>query len=97
MASKVAPTTSRADESTRLAERGGAEVLQGGSPLRLSPREIECLEWLGRGLRIEGISTKLGIASTTVVTHLGGARRKLGAATSEQALVLALRNGLINP
>lgn len=66
-------------------------------PLRLTPREIECLEWLGRGLRIEGIGSKLGIASTTVVTHLSGARRKLGAATREQALVLALRHGLIKP
>ena len=66
-------------------------------PFRLTPREIECLEWLGRGLRVDGISSKLGIASTTVVTHLSGARKKLRAVTREQALVLALRHGLIDP
>jgi DNA-binding CsgD family transcriptional regulator len=77
--------------------RGEAEGSQTTGPFRLTLREIECLEWLGRGLRVEGIGSKLGIASTTVVTHLGGARKKLRAATREQALVLALRDGLIDP
>ena len=44
-----------------------------------------------------GIGNKLGIGLPTVATHLSGARKKLGAATREQALVLALRHGLINP
>lgn len=79
------------------AERGEAEGLHTTGPLCLTPREIECLEWLGRGLRVYGIGSKLGIGVPTVATHLSGARRKLGAATREQALVLALRHGLIDP
>jgi DNA-binding CsgD family transcriptional regulator len=63
----------------------------------LTPREVECLEWLGRGLDNERIARKLGIAMATVALHLTNARRKLGAATREQALVLALQRGLINP
>jgi DNA-binding CsgD family transcriptional regulator len=68
----------------------------GGRKL-LTRREIECLEWLGRGLDNEKIARKLDIAVTTVALHLTNARRKLGAATREQALVLALQRGLINP
>ena len=56
-------------------------------------REIECLEWLGRALRVDD----LGIGVPTVATHLSGARKTLGAATRERALVLALRHGLIDP
>jgi DNA-binding CsgD family transcriptional regulator len=39
----------------------------------------------------------MGIAVATVALHVRGARRKLGAATREQALVMALRRGLIAP
>jgi DNA-binding CsgD family transcriptional regulator len=79
------------------AKRGEARGLHIAGALRLTPREIECLEWLGRGLRVGGIGSKLGIGVPTVATHLSGARKKLGAATREQALVLALRHGLIDP
>src|SRR5262245_46113496 len=93
---KVAPNlTGRGSYVTAKFQE--ARVLHATSLCRLTPREIECLEWLGRGLRVGGISRKLGIASTTVVTHLSGARKKLGVATREQALVLALRHGLIDP
>jgi DNA-binding CsgD family transcriptional regulator len=63
----------------------------------LTPREVECLEWLGRGLDNEKIARKLGIATTTVALHLTNARTKLGAATREQALVVALQRALIDP
>jgi DNA-binding CsgD family transcriptional regulator len=79
------------------AKRGEAGGLRTAGPFRLTPREIECLEWLGRGLRVGGIGSRLGIGVPTVATHLSGARKKLGAATREQALVLALRLGLIDP
>jgi DNA-binding CsgD family transcriptional regulator len=39
----------------------------------------------------------MGIAVATVALHVRGARRKLGAATREQALIIALRRGLIEP
>jgi DNA-binding CsgD family transcriptional regulator len=63
----------------------------------LTRREIECLEWLGRGLSYSTIAAKLGISTATVALHLKSARRKLGAATREQALVVALRRMLIDP
>lgn len=65
--------------------------------MALSSREIECLEWLARGLLDDRIAASLGISCSTVRLHLKNARVKLGARTREQALVLALQRGLIVP
>jgi DNA-binding CsgD family transcriptional regulator len=67
------------------------------APPRLSRRERECLLWLAAGLRNDRIAERLGIARATVELHLARARRKLGAATREQALAKALCFGLIEP
>jgi DNA-binding CsgD family transcriptional regulator len=64
---------------------------------RLSPRERECLLWLSRGLRTAAIADRLGIAQVTVDLHFRGARRKLGAATREEALARAIVHGLLQP
>ena len=63
----------------------------------LTRREIECLEWLGRGLGYGAIAKTLDITVATVALHVRSARKKLGAATREQALVIALRHRLIDP
>ncbi len=62
-----------------------------------SPREIECLEWLARGLQDGQIAAQLHLSRSTVRLHLANARRKLNAKTREQALVAALLKGLIAP
>jgi DNA-binding CsgD family transcriptional regulator len=64
---------------------------------RLSPRERECLLWLSRGLRTAAIADRLNIAPVTVDLHFKGARRKLKAATREEALAKAIVNGLLQP
>jgi DNA-binding CsgD family transcriptional regulator len=61
----------------------------------LSPREREVLVWLASGLRTAEIAHRMGIETVTVGYHLQRARRKLGARTREQALVIALRGGHI--
>jgi len=63
----------------------------------LTPREVECLEWLGRGRTYAAIASEMSIAVATVAMHVTSARRKLGAATRAQALVIALRRRLIDP
>jgi DNA-binding NarL/FixJ family response regulator len=45
---------------------------------RLSKRELEVLELLGRGLRPSEIASKLSIGPKTVETHFRSARRKFG-------------------
>ncbi|WP_179379175.1 helix-turn-helix transcriptional regulator [Jannaschia marina] len=62
----------------------------------LSVRERDILSFLAAGLRNEMIAWKLGIAEVTVRVHVASARRKLRAATREQAIAIALRAGLLN-
>lgn len=57
------------------------------APVGLSPREVQCLDLLGEGLRVKAIATELDLAEVTVEMHLKNARQKLGAATREQALL----------
>lgn len=63
----------------------------------LTRREAQCLEGLARGLDNSGISRELHISLPTVAMHLSNARRKLGAATREQAVARAVELGLVRP
>jgi DNA-binding CsgD family transcriptional regulator len=74
-----------------------AEVEQAAALPRLSPRERECLLWLAQGLRSDRIAERLGLSRATVDLHLLRARRRLSAATREQALARALVLGLLEP
>ena len=60
---------------------------------RIQVREKDVLRYLAAGLRNDAIASKLGIAEITVRMHITSARRKLGAATREQAIALAMRSG----
>jgi DNA-binding CsgD family transcriptional regulator len=63
----------------------------------LSPRERECLLWLAKGLRNDRIAERMGISNPTVEMHVAHARRKLNAATREQALAKAIALRLVSP
>ena len=63
----------------------------------LSQREQECLLWLSRGDRIADIANRLGVNTKTIDFHLSGAREKLNAKTSTEAVVLAVVNHYIRP
>ena len=65
--------------------------------ISLTEREVECLQWLARGLRNDRIAHRMSITQATVEFHLANARRKLNARTRGQALVNALQLGLIEP
>jgi DNA-binding NarL/FixJ family response regulator len=62
---------------------------------QLSPREREVLNLLADGLGVAEISKKLYISQSTTKTHVGKLYEKLGAANRAQALMTALRLGLI--
>ncbi|MBW7849771.1 MAG: autoinducer binding domain-containing protein [Rhodospirillales bacterium] len=63
----------------------------------LSPRERDSLSYIARGLRIDQIADKLGIARVTVEMHLRNARKRLQARTLPQAVATAMRLGQIRP
>lgn len=62
---------------------------------QLSPREQEILELLAEGLRAGDIARRLYLGESTVKTHITHLYEKLGAANRAQALVTAMRRGLL--
>ena len=62
---------------------------------QLSPREREVLQLLADGLGVSQISRKLYISDSTTKTHISKLYEKLGAANRAQALMAALRMGLL--
>jgi DNA-binding NarL/FixJ family response regulator len=62
---------------------------------QLSPREKEVLALLADGLGVAAISRKLYISESTAKTHISKLYEKLGAANRAQAIMSALRLGLI--
>ena len=63
---------------------------------RLSDRERQVLELLADGLGVAAIAGKLYISESTAKTHIAKVYEKLGAANRAQALVAAMRMGLID-
>ncbi len=59
----------------------------------LTQREREALQLLAVGLRNRQIADAMGVREVTVEMHLANARRKLGAATREQAIAQFCRLG----
>ena len=60
----------------------------------ISPRELQCLELLARGLSNEGIAKSIGNRTPTVAMHLANARTKLKADSREYAVAIAITKGL---
>jgi len=67
----------------------------GFSPEGLSPREREVLLLAGRGESSKEIASKLYISERTVQTHLASIYDKLGARNKTEALLLALKYGVV--
>ena len=63
---------------------------------QLSPREREVLSLLADGLAVAQIARQLYISESTAKTHIAKVYEKLGAANRAQALVAAMRMGLID-
>ncbi len=77
----------------KLAEIGAA--LKSGEVV-LSEREIQCLSWTAAGKTSLEIAEILGLSEHTVNHYLNQVTRKLGAVNRTQAVVKAIRRGLIS-
>ncbi|WP_159445485.1 helix-turn-helix transcriptional regulator [Rhizobacter sp. OV335] len=65
----------------------------GASPL--TPREVETLRWTMDGKTAWEVGNILGISERTAVLHVNNAMHKLGCVNKHQAVLKALRMGLI--
>lgn len=62
---------------------------------QLSPRENQVLKLLADGMSVAGIAKQLFVSESTTKTHISKLYEKLGAANRAQALMTALRLGLL--
>ena len=81
----------------------GAPTLTVGPAVEASPenaraltqRELEVLRLVSLGWRTPRIADELGISYHTVRNHIRHCRRKLGAATKLDAVLTAIRRGIL--
>ncbi|HEX5850435.1 MAG TPA: LuxR C-terminal-related transcriptional regulator [Rubrobacter sp.] len=64
---------------------------------RLTPREIEVLRVLAEGLDGKEIAERLGISAKTGRNHVASIMEKLGVHSRLQALVFAIKHGVVDP
>jgi DNA-binding NarL/FixJ family response regulator len=72
----------------RLAERGLHK--------RLTPREVETLDLLRRGLSNDQIGTALGLSKSTVKKHVAAIFLKLEVADRAEAVAAGFERGLLH-
>lgn len=94
-AARHAAATPRSFSSPDLAAAMQRRLNQDGP--HLSPRERQVLDLLADGLGVSAISATLYISESTTKTHISRLYDKLGAANRAQALMAALRSGLLTP
>lgn len=62
----------------------------------LTARERDVLSYLSQGMQTAEIAEKLGLAIITVNMHFRSAKKRLNAATREQALAIAMASGAVS-
>jgi two-component system, NarL family, response regulator LiaR len=75
-----------------IAQAPGEEPVE-----RLTPREREVLEMIGRGLPNKLIARRLKVSEKTVKNHVTHLLAKLGVSDRTQAALYAARTGLVEP
>ena len=92
----LAPTVTRRliEEFARL---GPAQRVRPSALDELTPRELDVLRLLARGLSNAEIAEQLVVSDTTVKTHVAHVLSKLGLRDRVQAVVLAYECGLVSP
>ena len=88
-----AAASPRAFTASDLAEAMKRRLAPAGP--QISPREREVLQLLADGLGVAQISRQLFISESTTKTHISKLYEKLGAGNRAQAIMAALRQGLI--
>jgi DNA-binding CsgD family transcriptional regulator len=69
--------------------------VDGAEPAGLTPRELEILGWVARGLISREIANRLERSPQTVECHIKNIFRKIGASTRTEAVSKARERGLL--
>jgi DNA-binding NarL/FixJ family response regulator len=92
----LAPTVTRR-LIAEFARVGPASRVRPAALDELTPRELEVLQLLARGLSNAEIAAQLVLGDTTIKTHVAHVLGKLGLRDRVQAVVLAYESGLVTP
>ena len=76
-------------------DRGFEDQVDVADPIRLSPRELECLRWAAGGKTAWEISEILNRSVEIVRLHLKNAKHKLGATNMAHAIAKAAQSGML--
>ncbi len=77
--------------SVDLIERDPNAILR-----RLSPRQLEALQWGAQGLSKREVGDKMGVSASTVEYLVRQAQANLGAGSREEAILHAAQAGLVS-
>lgn len=78
-----------------LLEKSFANPVENCTPTPLSPREIEVVQLIARGLIAKEIARELHLSTHTVYTHRKNIMKKLQLNTSSELMLYAVSNGLV--
>ena len=93
--SLLAPTVTRRMIESYLARPRAVEAGARARLDSLTPRELETLSLLARGLTNAELAEQLFVSETTVKTHVGRVLMKLGLRDRVQAVIYAYETGLV--
>jgi len=74
----------------------GAKLVQRMSNPELSERELEVLGLMAQGMSNLDIATALNIGESTVKSHVNRILSKLGVSDRTQAVIVAIKRGIVN-
>jgi len=91
VAAEVARKLTEAAPERRADEAALAQITHA-----LTPREVEILRLVAAGIGTDEIATRLSLSRSTVRNHVQNILPKLGVHTRVEAVVLALKSGLVH-
>ncbi|HEY9605474.1 MAG TPA: response regulator transcription factor [Allocoleopsis sp.] len=74
----------------------GAKLLERMSNPELSERELEVLRLLAKGMSNQEIGTALSISESTIKSHVNHVLNKLGVSDRTQAVIIAVKRGIVS-
>jgi DNA-binding NarL/FixJ family response regulator len=81
----------------KYASRRIAKPVQLTASDKMTPKEMEILGLLAKGISNKDIASELGVSVRTIKSHLADLFLKLHVSSRTEAVIVSLRSGIISP